>query len=83
MVLADAINRAKSTDPEKIREALVTTDIKAGDLIMPWEGVRFDKTGQNVLTRGIFVQTLNGTPKMVWPSDFAAAKLVWPRPAWR
>jgi branched-chain amino acid transport system substrate-binding protein len=83
MVLADAINRAKSTDPEKIREALVATDIKAGDLIMPWEGVQFDKTGQNILTRGIFVQTLDGTPKMVWPSDFAAAKLVWPRPAWR
>ncbi len=83
MVLADAVNRAKSTDPEKIREALVATDIKAADLIMPWEGVRFDKTGQNVLTRGIFVQTLNGTPKMVWPSDFAAAKFVWPRPAWR
>ena len=50
---------------------------------MPWEGVRFDKTGQNMLTRGIFVQTLDGTPKMVWPSDFAAAKFVWPRPAWR
>ena len=50
---------------------------------MPWEGVKFDKTGQNVLTRGIFVQTLDGTPKMVWPADFAAAKLVWPRPAWR
>jgi len=83
MVLADAINRAKSIDPEKIREALVATDIKGSDLIMPWEGVRFDKTGQNVLTRGIFVQTLDGTPRMVWPSDFAAAKLVWPRPAWR
>jgi branched-chain amino acid transport system substrate-binding protein len=83
MVLADAINRAKSIDPEKIREALAATDIKGSDLIMPWEGVRFDKTGQNVLTRGIFVQTLDGTPRMVWPSDFAAAKLVWPRPAWR
>ncbi|WP_020694541.1 ABC transporter substrate-binding protein [Reyranella massiliensis] len=83
MVLADAVNRAKSADPEKIRDALAATDIKGDALIMPWEGVKFDKTGQNVLTRGIFVQTLDGTPKMVWPADFAAAKLVWPRPAWR
>jgi branched-chain amino acid transport system substrate-binding protein len=83
MVLADAINRAKSTDHEKIREALAATDIKGDALIMPWEGVTFDKTGQNILTRGIFVQTLEGTPKMVWPADFAVAKLVWPRPAWR
>ncbi len=83
MVLADAINRAKSIDHEKIREALAATDIKGDALIMPWEGVKFDKTGQNTLTRGIFVQTLEGAPRMVWPADFAVAKLVWPRPAWR
>lgn len=83
MVLADAINRAGSTDPDKIREALAATDLKSEALIMPWEGVKFDNVGQNVLTRGIFVQTLEGTPKMVWPGDFAAAQLVWPRPAWR
>jgi len=83
MVLADAMNRAGSTDPEKIRAALAETDIKAADIIMPWEGVKFDKTGQNVLTRGIFVQTLDKTPKLVWPADLAATKLVWPRPAWR
>jgi branched-chain amino acid transport system substrate-binding protein len=81
MVLADAINRAKSTDHDKVREALAATDIKGDALIMPWEGVKFDKTGQNTLTRGIFVQTLGGTPRMVWPEDFAVAKLVWPRPA--
>lgn len=83
MVLADAVNRAGSTDPEKIRKALSETNIPADALIMPWEGVRFDKTGQNELTRGIFVQTLDGTPKMVWPEELAAAKLAWPRPAWR
>lgn len=83
MVLADALNRAGSTDPEKIRAALAATDIKPEDMVMPWEGVKFDKTGQNTLTRGIFVQTLEGMPKMAWPTDQAAAKLVWPRPAWR
>lgn len=83
MVLADAINRAGSVDPEKIREALAATRIAPDAMIMPWDGVQFDKTGQNTLTRGIFVETLGGTPKMVWPFDQAAAKIVWPRPTWR
>jgi branched-chain amino acid transport system substrate-binding protein len=83
MVLADAINRAGSTDPDKIIAALAATKIAPADMIMPWEGVQFDKTGQNVLTRGIFVQTLEKAPKLVWPTDQAAASLVWPRPDWR
>lgn len=82
MVLADAINRAGSTNPEKIRAALVATDLKPDQLIMPWDGVKFDSKGQNQLTKGIFIQTLHGTPRLVWPSDMADAKLVWPRPAW-
>lgn len=46
MVLADAINRAGSTDPEKLGEALVKTNIPAKDLIVPYEGVRSDAKGQ-------------------------------------
>ena len=83
MTLADAINRAGSTDPKKIRDALAATNLAADKLIMPWTGIRFDQTGQNDLTRGIFVQTLDGAPRMVWPFDQAAAKLVWPRPTGR
>lgn len=81
MTLADAINRAGAADPEKIRLALTQTNIAAPDTIMPWEGIRFDEKGQNVLTRGIFIQTQAGTPKTVWPFDLAPAKLIWPRPA--
>src|SRR6185295_10494491 len=49
MVLADAINRAGSTEPEAIRKALVATDIPGKSLIMPWKGVKFDQAGQNTL----------------------------------
>ncbi len=83
MVLADAINRAGSTDPAKIRDALAATNLTQAQLIMPWDGVKFDGTGQNQATKGIFVQTLDGAPRLVWPTDQADAKLVWPRPAWR
>jgi branched-chain amino acid transport system substrate-binding protein len=83
MVLADAINRAGAADPVLIRKALVETNVPADQLIMPWEGVRFDEQGQNVLTRGIFIQTQAGKPATVWPFDFAVARLDWPRPAWK
>ena len=45
LVLCDAINRAGSTNPEAIREALVKTNIPPEQLITPWRGVKFDATG--------------------------------------
>ncbi|HEY8369675.1 MAG TPA: ABC transporter substrate-binding protein, partial [Thermodesulfobacteriota bacterium] len=83
LVLADAINRAGSTDPEKIRAALEATDLPADQLIMPWAGVRFDpKTHQNQLGNGIIVQIQDGTYRTVYPFDLAAAEVRWPLPAW-
>ncbi|NBS75160.1 MAG: branched-chain amino acid ABC transporter substrate-binding protein, partial [Betaproteobacteria bacterium] len=81
--LADAINRAQSTAPDKIRAALAATNLQAKDVILPWAGVKFDSAGQNLLTGAIFVQNQSGTPKLVWPNDQASAKLIWPRPTWR
>ena len=42
LVLADGIDRAKSTDGAKIREALAATDIPGERTIMPWKRVKFD-----------------------------------------
>jgi branched-chain amino acid transport system substrate-binding protein len=81
MTLADAINRAGSTEPEAIQKALQQTDMSPTSLIMPWEGVKFDAKGQNTKTRGIFVQTNGGKPVTVWPFEFAQSSLVWPKPA--
>jgi len=82
MVLADAINRAASTDPEAIRAALAATDIAADKLIMPWKGVKFDATGQNALGAGILVQVRDGQYRTVWPFDLASREVVWPMPKW-
>ena len=41
-VLADAFNRAKSTDPEAVVNALLATDIPGDQIINPWKGIRFD-----------------------------------------
>ena len=83
IVLADAINRAGSTNPDAIRRALQATDIPADQLIMPWKGVKFDqRTGQNVLGTGVIVQAFDRKYHTVWPFELASRDIVWPFPGW-
>ena len=83
LVLVDAINRARSTDPQAIRKALLETNIPANQTIMPWDGIAFDpKTGQNIHSSGIIVQVQNGTYRTVWPFNLASSQVVWPMPEW-
>ena len=82
ITLADAINRAASTEPAAIHDALRATEIPAGQLIMPWRGIRFDASGQNVLGDGIIVQMLDGRYTAVWPDGIAAQPAVFPFPGW-
>jgi branched-chain amino acid transport system substrate-binding protein len=80
--LADAINRAGSTDPEKIRDALTKTDLKPNQLMMGYQGVKFDDTGQNILAATYLIQ-LHGTHfELVWPQDAATTALRWPMGGW-
>jgi branched-chain amino acid transport system substrate-binding protein len=80
--VADAINRAGSTEPEAIRKALTETNIPGNKLIMPWAGIKYDANGQNVLGSGIIVQVQEGKYVTVWPFDLASKDIVWPMPAW-
>lgn len=82
ITLLDAINRAKSTDPKAIQAALQATDIPGTQLVVPWQGVKFDATGQNQYAQGINMQVIGGKYYTVWPFDVAAKPLVWPRPKW-
>jgi branched-chain amino acid transport system substrate-binding protein len=82
MTLADAINRAGSTEPEAIRKALTETNIPGNKIIMPWKGVKFDATGQNIYGSGILVQIVDGKYNTVWPFDLATRDVTWPMPKW-
>lgn len=83
-VLADAINRAKSTEPEAIIKALDATNIPASQVIYPWQGIKFDpKTHQNIYARGTLVQVLDQNYSTVWPFESAAKPFVWPFPDWK
>ncbi|MGY3446846.1 MULTISPECIES: ABC transporter substrate-binding protein [unclassified Bradyrhizobium] len=78
IVIADAINRAKSTDGEKIREALTATDIPAEQTIMPWKRVKFDEMGQNNDADPVLLQYVGGKFVTVFPAQAAVAEAVWP-----
>ena len=83
LVLAEAINRAGSTKPDAIREKLAVSNLLADQLIVPWDGVKFDPTGQNTLAKGIIVQFQDGAYHTVWPWNVATRDLIWPMPAWK
>ena len=83
MALADALNRAGSTDPEKIRQALTETNISPDKLIVPWRGIKFGSDGQNMLVRGILMQVQNGKYCTIYPFELAACELVYPMPTWK
>jgi branched-chain amino acid transport system substrate-binding protein len=76
-VLADAINRAGSTDPDKLHAALVATDVPGSELIVPWKGVKFDATGQNVEATPVIQQIQGGHYVTIYPFDVAAAPAQW------
>ena len=82
-VLADALNRAGSTDAEKIREALTETDLKADQLMIGYHGVKFDETGQNSLASTFLIQLKGKQYVSVWPENLATDKLELPMKGWR
>jgi basic membrane lipoprotein Med (substrate-binding protein (PBP1-ABC) superfamily) len=83
LVLAEAINRAGSTEPHAIRKALVETNLGSDELIMPWHGVMFDQeTHQNILGKGIICQIIDQEYYTVWPGNLATKELIWPMPMW-
>ena len=86
-VLADALERAGSLDPAKIRDALAATDYKSGPgMIVGYDAVEFDSSGQNKNAALVMVQVNdlgNGLERItVWPKNARRAgyKPVFPMP---
>ncbi|AUC95894.1 MULTISPECIES: ABC transporter substrate-binding protein [Bradyrhizobium] len=78
IVMADAINRAKSTDGEKIREALVATDMPGDVTIMPWRRVKFDEMGQNNFADPVLLQYAAKNFVTIFPEQAAVSEAIWP-----
>ena len=78
MVIADALERAKSTKPENIVAALRKTYLKQD--LMIGGAVTFDQKGDNVNADSAVVQIFEGSIKVVLPQKAAEAKYVYPMP---
>lgn len=78
IVMADAINRAKSTDGDKIREALVATDMPGDVTIMPWRRIKFDEMGQNNFADPVLLQYVAKNFVTIFPEQAAVSEAIWP-----
>jgi branched-chain amino acid transport system substrate-binding protein len=86
-MMADALERAKSTDSKAIREALAKTKLSSGPaMIVGYDAIEFDESGQNKHAALVMIQ-INDIGKgmeriTVWPkvSRRANYKPVFPTP---
>jgi branched-chain amino acid transport system substrate-binding protein len=75
LTLKEAIEQAKSTDREKINDALHQLKIMPGPLlVMPYKGIEFDAAGQNPHARELILQVREGRLVTVWPEAYASGK---------
>ncbi len=77
ITVAAAIDAAGSTDPAAIRAALRQTWLPATQLIMPWNGVRFDTNGQNELAAGVVEGREAEGFRVVFPRELATGPMIW------
>ena len=74
LVLTKAIDNAGSTDPQRMRAALLNLDIPGRETIMPWSGIRFDASRQNAAANGVVEQRVGGAFRVVFPNELQVAE---------
>ena len=85
-VVADALERAGSTDPEKLVNALQATDMTEHDVLTE-KGVKFGEVGkmknQNIYANPILEQIQGGELHAVYPPEYATKEPVFPVKSWK
>jgi len=74
-VFASAFTAAGSLDQAAVRDALAATDMQTF-----YGNIKFDATGKNTAKPMVLFQVQNGELKVVAPTKWAEAKVVFPRP---
>lgn len=77
LVFADAFVRAGDFDTAKVRDALAATDMQTF-----YGNIKFDESGKNVAKPMVLYQVQGGEFKVVAPSKWASAKVIYPAPGW-
>jgi branched-chain amino acid transport system substrate-binding protein len=83
------LEKAGSTQPADIQKAANALQIPGNDLVVPWAGIKFstsgDEIGQNVLGSGLIGQYQKGPDgqiglQIIYPFDVASADMIYPFP---
>ncbi|MBV8133595.1 MAG: ABC transporter substrate-binding protein [Alphaproteobacteria bacterium] len=76
-MIADALEQAASTDPEKVRDALAVLDVSEGYAAMcPGGRVKFGPDGKNIYAHPVGVQWQHADLATVFPKEDARAELI-------
>lgn len=67
MVLAQALEKAASRDPKKLRDVLATTEFT--NLPFPNPTVKFGDNGLNLNNKEVLAEWIKGEIRTVWPKD--------------
>jgi branched-chain amino acid transport system substrate-binding protein len=70
----DAVNRAGALNQDRIRAAILSTDVPPGSLPNGW-GAKFDDKGQNLRAKPVVSQWQGGVLRTVLPLEAAVATL--------
>ena len=73
LALVLAVEKAGSTDPDKVRDALAGLDEQTF-----FGPLKFNPTGQNTTKTMGVIQIQAGKPVPVWPRDASQSPLIWP-----
>ncbi|OGO34344.1 MAG: hypothetical protein A2W35_19540 [Chloroflexi bacterium RBG_16_57_11] len=81
-LLADALEKACSTDPKVLAETLRTTTFTDGKWKFQWPEASFDEKGRLKQAASVIAQWQDGQQVAIWPDELAAGEPVWPVPDW-
>lgn len=85
--LVDALERAGSKDPQKLRDALASTDITTGPaMLVGMERIKISPDGQNHYSSALVMQIgEDGNYHVVWPERLVipGIKWIWPDRRWK
>ena len=83
-MIKDALERCGSTDREKLRDAIASTNLKSGEKgnINAYD-IQFDAKGQNSKATVLSGQVLDQKLTYVFPLKYAERKPVFPVPPWK
>ncbi len=78
-MIADALERAESADPQKVRDALAKLDVSQGYAAMcPGGKVKFDQTGKNIYGHPVGVQWQKADLVSIFPKEDARVAFMKP-----